>query len=185
MHWGYLLDQFALAITNHRTDEYGGSLENRLRAAKEIVEGIKQVCGSSFPVTMRLGFKSYIKGLFHASLTGEDEAGRTLEEGVEICKLLESYGYDALNVDAGMYDSFYYACPPMYHRKALPSSCQSRKEGGPYPILAGGSRIDDPALCAKAIERESGRYRHRARLAGRFPAPQKDRVGSNRRYSPL
>ncbi|MFR5665257.1 MAG: hypothetical protein ACLTL7_11795, partial [Enterocloster bolteae] len=46
IHWGYLLDQFALSMMNHRTDEYGGSLENRLRAAKEILEGIKQECGS-------------------------------------------------------------------------------------------------------------------------------------------
>ena len=41
IHWGYLLDQFALSMMNHRTDEYGGSLENCLRAAKEILEGIK------------------------------------------------------------------------------------------------------------------------------------------------
>lgn len=41
MHWGYLLDQFALSFMNHRTDEYGGALENRLRCAREIVEGVK------------------------------------------------------------------------------------------------------------------------------------------------
>lgn len=153
MHWGYLLDQFALSITNHRTDEYGGSLENRLRVTKEIIEGIKQVCGSSFPVTMRLGLKSYIKGLFQASLTGEDEAGRTLEEGVEICKLLESYGYDALNVDAGIYDSFYYASPPMYQPKGFTLDlAKAAKKAVHIPILAGGSRIDDPDMCAKAIE---------------------------------
>lgn len=52
IHWGYLLDQFALSMMNHRTDEYGGSLENRLRAAKEILEGIKQECGSDFPVSI-------------------------------------------------------------------------------------------------------------------------------------
>jgi 2-enoate reductase len=54
MHWGYLLDEFAMSLTNKRTDEYGGKLENRLRAAKEILEGVKQVCGADFPVTMRL-----------------------------------------------------------------------------------------------------------------------------------
>ena len=41
LHWGHLLDSFALEYMNHRTDEYGGSLENRLRFAKEIVEAIK------------------------------------------------------------------------------------------------------------------------------------------------
>ena len=95
IHWGYLLDQFALSVMNHRSDEYGGSLENRLRAAKEILEGIKQECGSDYPVSMRLGLKTFVKGFEKATLTGEDEAGRTLEEGIQIAKLLESYGMTA------------------------------------------------------------------------------------------
>ena len=45
VHEGYLLDQFAIALYNHRTDEYGGSLENRLRFATDIVKGIKKACG--------------------------------------------------------------------------------------------------------------------------------------------
>lgn len=69
IHWGYLLDQFALSMMNHRTDEYGGSLENRLRAAKEILEGIKQECGSDFPVSMRLGLKTFVKGFEQAIQT--------------------------------------------------------------------------------------------------------------------
>lgn len=68
IHWGYLLDQFALSMMNHRTDEYGGSLENRLRAAKEILGGIKQECGSNFPVSMRLGLKTFVKGFEKAAL---------------------------------------------------------------------------------------------------------------------
>ena len=95
IHWGYLLDQFALSVMNHRSDEYGGSLENRLRAAKEILEGIKQECGSDYPVSMRLGLKTFVKGFEKATLTGEDEAGRMLEEGIQIAKLLESYGMTA------------------------------------------------------------------------------------------
>ena len=59
IHWGYLMDELAMPLMNWRTDEYGGSLENRIRTAKECVEGIKQVCGSDFPVTMRLGLKTY------------------------------------------------------------------------------------------------------------------------------
>ena len=50
VHEGYLIDQFAIALFNNRTDEYGGSLENRLRFAKEIVEEIKARCGQDFPV---------------------------------------------------------------------------------------------------------------------------------------
>ena len=151
IHWGYLLDQFALAMMNHRTDEYGGSLENRLRAAKEIVEGIKQECGDKFPVSMRLGLKSYVKDFEKASLTGEEEAGRTLEEGIEIARLLESYGYDCLSVDTGIYDSFYYACPPMYMPKGyLVNLAAKAKEAVNIPILAGG-RMNDPDIAEKAI----------------------------------
>jgi len=151
IHWGYLLDQFALSMMNHRTDEYGGSLENRLRAAKEILEGIKQECGSDFPVSMRLGLKTFVKGFERASLTGEEEAGRTLEEGIAIAKLLESYGYDCLSVDTGIYDSFYYACPPMYMPKGyLVELAAKAKEAVNIPILAGG-RMNDADIAEAAI----------------------------------
>lgn len=151
IHWGYLLDQFALSMMNHRTDEYGGSLENRLRAAKEILEGIKQVCGSDYPVSMRLGLKSFVKGFEKATLTGEEEAGRTLEEGIEIAKLLESYGYDCLSVDTGIYDSFYYACPPMYMPKGyLVEMAEKAKAAVNIPILAGG-RMNDADIAEEAI----------------------------------
>ena len=151
IHWGYLLDQFALSMMNHRTDEYGGSLENRLRAAKEILEGIKQVCGSDYPVSMRLGLKSFVKGFEKATLTGEGEVGRTLEEGIEIAKLLESYGYDCLSVDTGIYDSFYYACPPMYMPKGyLVEMAEKAKAAVNIPILAGG-RMNDADIAEEAI----------------------------------
>jgi len=49
LHWGHLLDSFALSLMNHREDEYGGSLENRLRVCKEIREAIARECGPDFP----------------------------------------------------------------------------------------------------------------------------------------
>ena len=105
MHWGHLLDSFALSFMNHRDDEYGGSLENRIRVAKEIVEAIKRECGTDFPVTMRLALKSYMKDFNKASFDGSEEVGRTPEEATRIGKLLESYGYDGLSVDAGTLDA--------------------------------------------------------------------------------
>lgn len=151
IHWGYLLDQFALSMMNHRTDEYGGSLENRLRAAKEILEGIKKACGTDYPVSMRLGLKTFVKDFEKATLTGEEEAGRTLEEGIEIAKLLESYGYDCLSVDTGIYDSFYYACPPMYMPKGyVVDLAEKAKKAVNIPILAGG-RMNDADIAEEAI----------------------------------
>ena len=151
IHWGYLLDQFALSMMNHRIDEYGGSLENRLRAAKEILEGIKQECGDSFPVSMRLGLKTYVKDFGKADLSGEEEKGRTLEEGIRIAKYLESYGYDVLSVDTGIYDSFYYACPPMYMPKGYMTELAGKaKEAVTIPVLAGG-RMNDPEIAENAV----------------------------------
>lgn len=153
MHWGYLLDQMGMAFYNRREDEYGGSLENRLRCAKELVEGIHEKCGRDFPVGMRLGLKTYIKDYDKATLTGEEEVGRTLEEGVEIARLLESYGYDFLDVDTGTYDSFYYACPPMYNPQGfmIPLAAEAKKAVN-IPIIAGG-RMQDYDLAAEAIEK--------------------------------
>ena len=153
MHWGYLLDQMAMSFYNRRTDEYGGSLENRLRCAKEIVEGIHEKCGRDFPVGMRLGLKTYIKDYDKATLTGEEEVGRTLEEGIEIARLLEKYGYDFLDVDTGTYDSFYYACPPMYNPQGfmIPLAAAAKKAVS-IPILAGG-RMQDYDLAKEALEK--------------------------------
>lgn len=151
IHWGYLLDQFALSMMNHRTDEYGGNLENRLRAAKEILEGIKQECGGNFPVSMRLGLQTFVKDFEKATLTGKEEAGRTLEEGIQIARLLEAYGYDCLSADSGTYDSFYYACPPMYMPKGyLVEMAAKAKEAVNIPILAGG-RMNDPDIAETAV----------------------------------
>lgn len=151
MHWGYLLDQFALSYMNHREDEYGGALENRLRCAREIVAGVKAACGSDFVVSMRLALKTYIKGYNHPSLHGEDEVGRTLEEGVEICRRLEAYGYDCLSVDFGQYDSFYYAAPPCYMEKGrILDLAEQAKAAVNIPILCGGG-MDAPELAAAAI----------------------------------
>ena len=152
LHWGYLLDEFAMSLTNKRNDEYGGSLENRLRICKEIIDGIKHSCGHSFPVSIRLGLKAYVKGLFKPSFDGNDEAGRTIEEGVRICQLLENYGFDAFNVDAGIYDSFYYAAPPMYIEQGFTIDLAAEaKKAVKIPIIVGGSRISDPDICSKAI----------------------------------
>ena len=151
MHWGHLLDSFALSLMNHREDEYGGSLENRLRFAKEIVEAIKAECGKDFPVTMRIALKSYMKGFHKASFDGSDEAGRTLEEAIEICKLLEKYSYDAVSTDVGTLDAFYYAMPPSYVPLGFTvDMVHEVKKAVNIPVLCGG-RMADPDINERAI----------------------------------
>ena len=94
VHEGYLLDQFTLKYVNHRTDEYGGSLENRYRFAAEIVQAIKAVCGKDFPVSLRYSVVSKTKGFRRGALPGEpyEEAGRDMEESEKAVKFLQEAG---------------------------------------------------------------------------------------------
>lgn len=153
VHEGYLIDQFAISLFNYRTDEYGGSLENRLRFAREIVEEIKRKCGEDFPVTMRYSPKSFIKGLRDGALPGEEfeEKGRDLPEGIEAAKLLVAYGYDALDIDVGSYDSWWWSHPPMYQEKGLYMPfAKLMKENVTVPIICAG-RMDNPDMASKAV----------------------------------
>ena len=154
VHEGYLIDQFAISLFNHRTDEYGGTLENRLRFAREIVEEIKSRCGEDFPVTLRYSPKSFIKDLRDGALPGEEfvEKGRDLEEGIEAAKLLVSYGYDSLDTDVGSYDSWWWSHPPMYQEKGLYRPyAKLMKETVDVPIICAG-RMDNPDMALEAIE---------------------------------
>lgn len=154
VHEGYLIDQFAISFFNLRNDEYGGSLENRLRFAKEIREEIAKTCGWDFPVSLRYSPKSMLKGWREGALPGEEfeEKGRDLEEGVEAAKLLEKYGYDALDVDAGCYDAWWWNHPPMYMEKGpFRVFAKLMKETVKIPVLLAG-RMDNPEMASACIE---------------------------------
>lgn len=81
---GYLLNQFASSYFNKRRDEYGGDLDNNLRFARGIINGIRNVCGNDFIIGYRMGANA-----------------PDLESGVEIARKLESYGVDILHVSHG------------------------------------------------------------------------------------
>ena len=121
VHEGYNLDQFAIANMNFRNDQYGGSLENRLRFATEIVQSIKQQAGADFPVSLRYSVRSMTKGWRKGAMPGEDfeEFGRDMAESEKVVQILEKAGYDFLNCDNGTYDAWYWAHPPQY----LPDNC--------------------------------------------------------------
>jgi 2-enoate reductase len=153
VHEGYLLDQFAISMFNQRKDEYGGSLENRLRFAKEVVEEIKKRCGKDFPVVLRFSVKSMIKDWRVGALPGEEfeEKGRDIEEGLEAAKLLVAYGYDALDTDVGTYDAWFWNHPPMYQEKGLfRTYCKMVKEVVDVPVICAG-RMDNPEMASEAV----------------------------------
>jgi len=153
VHEGYLLDQFTIAFFNKRSDQYGGSLENRLRFIKEIAEAIKEKCGKDFPVSVRYSVRSYIKDFNRGALPGEEfvEKGRDLTEGIQVARLLESYGYDMLNCDNGSYDSWYWPHPPIYMPKACNLDDVSKvKQAVSIPVICAG-KFDNPELAEQAI----------------------------------
>lgn len=104
---GYLIQQFLSPNTNHRTDEYGGSLENRMRFLIEILQGIKERCGKDFPVIVRLTVDECY------SFIGKPDKGYDLKEGVEMAKRIEAAGADAIDVSSAAYDTFNYWLEPM------------------------------------------------------------------------
>ena len=148
VHEGYLLDQFTLKYVNKRTDEYGGSLENRYRFACEIVKAIKKECGDDFPVSLRYSVKSKTKGFRKGALPGEEyvEAGRDMAESIEAVKLLKEAGYDMLNCDNGTYDAWYWAHPPIY----MPENCnlqdvEELRKHTDLPVVCAGRLNPDTA----------------------------------------
>jgi len=154
LHEGYLLDQFAIAFYNKRTDEYGGDLRGRLKIATDIIRGIKAECGADFPVSLRYSVKSFMKGLRQGALPGEEftEVGKDYDEGVEAAKLLVQAGYDSLNVDGGTYDAWYWNHPPMYFPEGMYRELGRRvKAAVDVPVILAG-RLDDPDIAMDALD---------------------------------
>ena len=87
---GWLINQFLSPHFNHRTDQYGGPLENRVRFAQEVLDSIRSAVGPGFPIEFRMSGSELFDG------------GYDLDEGIEIAKLLESR-IDLLHVSAGTY----------------------------------------------------------------------------------
>ncbi|MBO1306108.1 FAD-dependent oxidoreductase [Enterococcus sp. 669A] len=91
---GYLLNQFISPHTNKRTDEFGGSTEARCKIILDIIKGIRRVCGSDYPIAVRITVDEFL-----------GEAGLELPEGIELCKMIEAAGVDMLNITSGIYET--------------------------------------------------------------------------------
>ena len=88
---GYLLSQFWSPLTNERDDEYGaGSVEDRTRLHVEVIKAIREKVGEDYPVGIRFGAVDHMEG------------GATLEDALKAAKILESAGYDFLDISGGM-----------------------------------------------------------------------------------
>lgn len=87
---GYLISQFNSPFTNRRTDEWGGSLENRTRFLREVCRAVRDQVGKDFPMMIKFGLMDGVEG------------GLTLEEGLQIIGMMEEMGLDAVEISGGI-----------------------------------------------------------------------------------
>ena len=128
---GYLIQQFLSPRTNRRTDEYGGSFENRMRFILEIIRGIRGHCGPDFPVVVRLAVDEYYRSI------GKPGEGIELAQGVEIAKCLEQAGVDAIDVSSATYETMnYWLEPASFEPGWRRNLARAVKEKVKIPVLA-------------------------------------------------
>ncbi len=144
MAHGYLLNQFISPVANHRTDEYGGSLENRLRLPLAVLRRVRQVMGPDYPVFVRISADEYVDG------------GMRLPDWQGVAPRLVEEGADLIDVSCGMPES-----TEMYSGGLLTAQdrtapgymlhlAQGVKQSVSVPVLAAG-RIHDPAVAERAL----------------------------------
>ncbi|MDI3481206.1 MAG: hypothetical protein PWQ97_861 [Tepidanaerobacteraceae bacterium] len=135
---GYLIAQFMSPYSNKRNDEYGGSLQNRLRFPLEIISNIKAKAGNDFPIIFRISADEFVPG------------GRTIEDTKAIAIVLEDAGINAIHVSAGVYASADAIIPPSAVRHGwITDYAAEVKKVVSIPVITVG-RINDPFL-AEAI----------------------------------
>jgi 2-enoate reductase len=142
VHTGYILDQFSTASVNHRSDEYGGSPENRARFGIEILQTIKRVCGNDYPVSLKLGGVSEI---YDFKPDGSVQVfHRDIDETVELAKLFAAAGYDALNCDGVKNNSVYVP------RKTNSDMFLKIKQAVDIPVIIAG-QFNEPDYSAELL----------------------------------
>ncbi len=137
---GYLIDQFLTPLWNKRTDEYGGSLENRLRILYELRDACWENCGKDFPLFVKLTIDHRVPG------------GRTLEEGIEMLHVLDDAGFAVFHLDLGTYENWYDAVTTVYQEEGvqLYLAEAAKKAGIKTPLLVQG-KLGDPKLAEKVV----------------------------------
>lgn len=138
----YLADQFMTEAFNHRTDQYGGSLENRVRFLGECIEAVQRYCG-----------KDFVQIVKFTPVHCMDVPGyRKLEEGVEIARLLEQWGAHALHVDTGCYEAWYRQIPTVYQDEGCQLfAAEAVKKAVNIPVITQG-KLNRPKFAEKVLE---------------------------------
>lgn len=133
-HAGCLIDQFISPLWNHRTDEYGGCLSNRMRFAVETIQAVRKGCGN-LPILFRLSMEHDIPG------------GRTKENSLEILKILENAGVAALDLDIGSSDNLERCMPSIYIQDGCSvEAAEYARQAVSIPIMNSTNHTPETAL---------------------------------------
>ncbi len=128
---GYLLDQFHSKQWNMRTDEYGGELRNRMRFTLECIAAMRKNTGPKFPILVKFTPAHRVEG------------GRELEEGLEMAKILQEAGVDALHVDVGCYEAWHKAISTVYEKEGHQMDVvEAVKKTVSVPVFGQGKMFD-------------------------------------------
>lgn len=128
---GYLINEFLSPYSNKRTDDYGGSFENRFRFLKEVIEEIRRQCGYDFIISVRFSAEEFLEEGYH------------LDEGVKIAKACEALGVDCLNINNANQENRYYIIEPITFKSGWKS----------YIIKAIKDAVSIPVIATNVIKR--------------------------------
>ncbi|MCQ5129893.1 NAD(P)/FAD-dependent oxidoreductase [Butyricicoccus faecihominis] len=138
---GYLIGQFTSAWSNRRQDEYGGSMENRMRFACEVIREVRRQVGDDYPVLFRMSAEERVPS----------PDAMTTPQAVQAAKLAEAAGADAIHVSIGSYGDLWDMIPPIQHKPGFNvSNAAAVKAAVSVPVIAVG-RINDPALAEHVL----------------------------------
>lgn len=135
---GYLISQFLSPTTNVRTDEYGGSWENRCRFPLEVIQAVRAAVGPDYPVTMRIAGNDFVPG------------ANNNENAVEFAKLIEQAGVDAINVTGGWHESLVPQITGDLPRSGYSYLASAVKKAVKIPVMA-SNRNNDPANAEEVL----------------------------------
>jgi len=143
---GYLMDQFQSELWNKRTDEYGGSLENRMRFSVECIKAIREAVGPDFPILFKFTPYHGVPG------------GREMDEGIAMAKILEKAGVDMLHVDVGCYEAWYKAIDTVYEPPCVQLDIAAEiKKHVNAPVMSQG-KMQNPADTEAALQEGKADY---------------------------
>ncbi len=135
---GYILNRFLSPLSNQREDEYGGSLENRMRIILEVIASIRKEAGEDFPLGVRLNVEEQMPG------------GYTIDDAMIIARTLEQAGVNFINTYTGWHESSIPTVAPFVPKGAFAILSEKIRGAVSIPVIA-ANRINDPVTAERIL----------------------------------